>query len=176
MLKKSLVAVFGENFNRTLRDVLKRPVFEKIESNWIEILPKRTKQYSNRVHTSTKLAPTQSSLKKNEGFVYKSLLDKRKKVKPKFQVNDTIRTPDREKLFSYSDLTNWKYKIYKVTEIVNDIIPSYRIDKLPECFKEALLKKTVLTMKDNDRVMNKLNLSSVEVSLTIRAYANQFIR
>ena len=38
--------------------------------------------------------PSQAYLKKNEGFVYKNLLDKQKKRKPKFQVNDLVRTAD----------------------------------------------------------------------------------
>ena len=41
---------------------------------------------------------------------------------------------------------NWSYKLYKLTEIINDTIPSYRIDNLPERYNEALLKKTELTM------------------------------
>ena len=52
----------------------------------------------------TKLTPIQASLKKNEGFDYKNLLDKRKEVKPKFQVNDLVRTADLKKKFSKSDL------------------------------------------------------------------------
>ena len=34
----SLGAVFAERFNRNIRDLLKRPVFEKGESNWIELM------------------------------------------------------------------------------------------------------------------------------------------
>ena len=59
-----LGAVFAERFNRTIRDLLKRPVFEKSDANWIDILPKITKQYNNRIHSSTKLTPIQASLKK----------------------------------------------------------------------------------------------------------------
>ena len=66
-------AVFAERFNRTIRDLLKRLVFEKGDGNWIDVLPTITKQYNNRVHSSTKLTPIQASLKKNEGFVYKNL-------------------------------------------------------------------------------------------------------
>ena len=40
----SLGAVFAERFNRTIRDLLKRPVFEKGDGNWIDILPVITKQ------------------------------------------------------------------------------------------------------------------------------------
>ena len=155
----ALGAVFAERFNRTIRDLLKRPVFEKGDGNWIDILSTITKQYNNRIHSSTKLSPKDACLKKNEGFVYKKLLDKRKKVTPKFQINDLIRVADLKKTFSKGDTTNWSYKLYKITEIINDTIPSYKIDNLIERYNESLLKKTELTMKENDSVMKKLNIS-----------------
>ena len=155
----SFGSVFAERFNRTIRDLLKKIVFERGDAKWIDILPTITKQYNNRIHSSTKLTPIQASLKKNEDYVYKNLLDKRKKVKPKFQINDLVRTPDLKKTFSKGDTTNWSYKLYKITEIINDTIPSYRIDNLPERYNESLLKKTELTMKENNSVMKKLNIT-----------------
>ena len=152
-------AVFSERFNRTIRDLLKKIVFEQGDAKWIDVLQTITKQYNNKTHSSTKLTPTQASLKKNEGYVYKNLLDKRKKVKPKFQINDLVRTADLKKTFSKSDTTNWSYKLYKITEIINDTMPSYKIDNLSERYNESLLKKTNLTMKENNSVMRKLNLS-----------------
>ena len=152
-------AVFVEIFNRTIRDLLKKIVFEQGDGKWIDVLPKITKQYNNRVHTSTKLRPIQASLKKNEGYVYKNLLDKRKKKIPKFQINDLVRTADKKKTFSKSHTTNWSYKLYKITEIINDTIPSYHIDNLKERYNESLLKKTKLSRKENNTVMKKLNLS-----------------
>ena len=129
------------------------------DGNWIDVLSTVTKQYNNRIHSSTKLTPIQASLKKNEGFVYKNLLDERKKVTPKFQINDLVRTADLKKTFSKSDTTSWAYKLYKITEIINDTIPSYDIDNLPERYNEALLNKTELTMKENKDVMKKLNIT-----------------
>ena len=152
-------AVFAERFNRTIRDLLKKVVFEKGDANWIHILPTITKQYNNRIHSSTKLSPKDASLKKNEGYVYKNLLDKRKKLNPKFQINDLVTTADLKKTFSKGDTTNWSYKLYKITKIINDTIPSYCLDNLPERYNESLLKKTELTMKENDNVMKKLNLN-----------------
>ena len=98
-------------------------------------------QYHNRIHSSTKLTPIQPSLKKNEGYVYKTLLDKRKKITPKFQINDLIRTADLKRTFSKADTTNWSYKLYKITEINIDTIPKYKIVNLPERYNESLLKK-----------------------------------
>ena len=136
-------AVFAERFNESIRDLHKRPVFEKGDGKWIDVLPTITKQYNNRVHSSTKLTPIQASLKKNEGYVYKNLLDKRKKITPKFQINDLFRTADLKKTFSKSDTTNWSYKLYKISEIINDTIPNQKIDNLPERYNESLLKRLI---------------------------------
>ena len=152
-------AVFAERFNRTIRDLLKKSVFEKGDGNWIDILQSITKQYNNRVHSSTKLSPKDASLKKNEGYVYKNLLDKRKKSKPKYEIGDLVRTADLKKTFSKGDMTNWSYKLYKITEIINDTIPSYHINNLKERYNESLLKKTDLTMKENNSVMKKLKIT-----------------
>ena len=73
-------------------------------------------------------------------------------------MNDLIRVADFKKTFSKSDTTNWSYKLYKIIEIINDTIPSYRFDKLKERYNESLLKKTELTMKENDNVMKKLKI------------------
>ena len=158
---RSYGAVFAERFNRTIRDLLKKIVFEHGDANWIGVLTTITNQYNNRIHSSTKLSPKDASLKYNEGFVYKNLLDKRKKVIPKFQINDLVRVADLKKTFSKGDTTNWSYKLYKITEIVNDTIPAYKIDNLKERYNESLLKKTELTMKENNSVMKKLRLDDV---------------
>ena len=153
-------AGFAERLNRTIRDLLKRLVFEKGDGNWIDILGKITKQYNSRIHSWTKLTPIQASLKKNEGYVYKNILHRRKKFKPKYEIGELVRTLDlRNKRLLKSDTTNWSFKLYKITEIINDTKPSYKIDNLKERHNEALLKKTELTLKENNTVMKKLNLS-----------------
>ena len=157
----SFGSVFAERFDRTIRDLLKRPVFERGDGNWIDVLPKITKQYNNKVHSSTKLTPIQASLKKNEWYVYKNLLDKSKKIKPKYEIGDLVRTADLKKTFSKGDTTSWSYELYKVTEIIDDTIPAYEIDNIPERYNESLLKKTELTIKENNNVMKKLRLDIV---------------
>ena len=120
--KTSLGAVFAKLFERTNRELLKQAAFKRGDANWIDVLPTITKQYINRVHTSTKLTPIQASFKKNEGFVYNNSLDKRKRIEPKFEVKDLVRTADLKKTFSKSDLTNRSFKLYKLTEIFDDTI------------------------------------------------------
>ena len=105
------------------------------------------------------MSPIQASLKENEGYIYKILLDKRKKITPKFQITDLVRTADLRKTFSKGDMTNWSYKLFKITEIINDTVPSYRLDNSKERYNQSLLKKTDLTLKRNNTVMKKLNLN-----------------
>ena len=51
----SLGAAFAERFNRTTRDLLKTPVFDRGDANWIDVMPARTKHYGFKIHSSTKL-------------------------------------------------------------------------------------------------------------------------
>ena len=147
--------------NRRIKSLLKKPAFEKCDGNWIDVLSTITKQYNNRIHSSTKLTPIQGKLKKNERYIYiyNNLLDKRKKIKPNFQIKYLVRTAALERTFSKSDTTNWSYKLYIITENINDTIPSYRIDNLKEIYNESLLKKTELTLKENKAVMEAFNLN-----------------
>ena len=50
----SLGAAFAERFCDTIRDLLKKAVFERRDGSWIDILPIKTKQYNERIHSSTK--------------------------------------------------------------------------------------------------------------------------
>ena len=68
----SFGAVFAERFNRTIRDLLKRPVFEHGDANWIDVLPTVTNQYNNRTYSSTKLSPKDASLKKTKDSLTKN--------------------------------------------------------------------------------------------------------
>ena len=43
-------AVFAERFNRTIRDLHKKIVFEQGDAKWIDVLPTITEQYNNRTH------------------------------------------------------------------------------------------------------------------------------
>ena len=67
----SLGAVFAESFNRTIRDLLEKTVFEKRDGKWIDILPTIAKQYNNSIHTSSDLTPKQASLKRGRLFLQK---------------------------------------------------------------------------------------------------------
>ena len=43
-----------------------------------------------------------------------------------------VGTADIKRVFRKGDSTNWSSKFYAITQILDDTIPSYRIDYLPE--------------------------------------------
>ena len=104
------------------------------------------------------MKPIDASKKSNEKLVYSKLKDNREIQKPKIKLGQLVRTADIKRVFSKGDSTNWSYKLYTITEVILDTIPSYRIDYLPERFNENLLLPTKLTLDENNQVMKKLNL------------------
>ena len=104
------------------------------------------------------MTPIQASKKSNERKVYCNLKDKREIQKPKFKLGQLVRTADIKRVFSKGDSTNYSYKLYTITEIIHDTIPSYRIDYLRERFKENLLLPTKLSLEENNQIMKELNL------------------
>ena len=137
---------------------MKKPIFLAGNADWLSELPSVVKQYNNTIHHSIKMTPIQASKKSNEKIVYNNLKDKRETQKPKFKLGDLVRTADIKKVFSKGDSTNYSYKLYTITEIIHDTIPSYRIDYLPERYNQNLLLPTKLSLEGNNQVMKKLNL------------------
>ena len=148
----------AERVIRTVRTLIKKPVFEKGRADWLSELPSVIKQYNNKIHHSIKMTPNQASKKSNEKLVYSNLQDRRIKQKPKFKLGQLVRTADIKRVFSKGDSTNYSYKLYTITEIIHDNIPSYRLNYLPERYNEYLLLPTKLSLEENKQVMKKLNL------------------
>ena len=151
-------AVFAERFNKTIRNLLKKPVFEKGKADWLSELPSVIKKYNNTIHYSTKMTPIQASKKINEKLVFSNLRDDRVKRQPKFKLGDLVRTADIRRVFSKGESTNWSYKLYTITKIIHDTISSYRLDYLPVRYNKNLLLPTKLSLEQNNQVMKNLNL------------------
>ena len=148
----------AERVIRTLRNLLKKPVFEKGNADWLSELPSVIKQYNNTIHNSIKMTPNQASKKSNEKIFYSNLQDKRKILNPKYKLGQLVRTADIKRVFSKGDSTNYSYKLYTITEIIHDTVPSYRIDYLPERYNENLLLPAKLSLEQNNQIMKQLNL------------------
>ena len=56
----------AERVIRTVRKLLKKPVFEKGKGDWLSELPSVIKKYNNTIHSSIKMNPIQASKKSNE--------------------------------------------------------------------------------------------------------------
>ena len=76
-------SVFAERFYRTLKDLFKKPVFDKASANWIDELVYVLKKSNNSVHSSIKVTSKQASRKSYEEKVFYNTEDKRQKQKPK---------------------------------------------------------------------------------------------
>ena len=148
----------AERVIRTIRNLLKKPIFLAGYADWLSELPSVIKQNINSFHHSIKMTPNQASKKLNERKVYSNLQDRRVRQKPKFKLGQLVRTADIKKVFSKSGSTNWSYKLYTITEIIHNTIPRYRIDYLPERYNENLLLLTKLSLEQNNKVMKELNL------------------
>ena len=148
----------AERVIRTVRNLLKKPVFERGKADWLSELPTVIKQYNNTTHHSIKTTPNQASKKSNERKVFSNLKDKREIQKPKYKLRELTRTADIKKVFSKGDSTNYSYQLYAITEIIHDTITSYRIDYVPERYKENLLLPTKLSLEENNEVMKEFNL------------------
>ena len=121
----------AERVIRTVRNLLKKPVFEKGKADWLSELPSVIKKNNNTIHHSTKMKPIDASKKSNEKLVYSNLQDKRKILNPKYKLGQLVRTADIKHVFSKGDSTNFTYKLYTSTEILHNTIPTYRNDYLP---------------------------------------------
>ena len=104
------------------------------------------------------MKPIDASKKSNQKLVYNNLKDDREVLKPKFRLGQLVRTADIKRVFSKGDLTNYSYKLYTITEVIHDTIPSYRLDYLPERYNQNLLLPTKLTLEENNQIMKELNL------------------
>ena len=104
------------------------------------------------------MTPNQASEKSNKKLVYSNLRDEREKQPSKFNLGQSDRTADFKRVFCEGDSTNWSYKLYTITQVILDTIPSYRINFLPERCNENLLLPTKLSLEQNRQVMKELNL------------------
>ena len=101
----------AERVIRTLRNSLKKPVFEKGKADWLNELTSVIKTYNNTIHSSTKMTLIQASKKSNEKLVYSNLQHRRVKRQPKYKLGQLVCTAE--------------FKKYSQKEIVQTIVINY---------------------------------------------------
>ena len=63
----------AERIVRTIRNLIRKPVFLKVNADWLSELPSVIRQYNSTIHSSTKMTPSQATKKYNEKLVYSNL-------------------------------------------------------------------------------------------------------
>ena len=101
------------------------------------------------------MTPNQANDKANGKEVFSNLQDKRRKLNPIYKLGQLVRRIDIKLVFSKGDSTIFSYDIYKITELIHDTIPSYRIDYSPERYSENLSLPTKLSVEENNQVIKK---------------------
>ena len=87
----------AERVIKTIRNLLKKPIFEKGNADCLSELPAVLQNYKKTIHNSLKITPIQASKKVNEKIVYNNLKDNREVQKTKFKLGQLVRTTDIEK-------------------------------------------------------------------------------
>ena len=83
-------ATIAEQVIRSIRSLLKKPIFLAGNADWISELPSVIKQYNNTIHSSIKMIPIQASKKVNEKLVFNNIQDRRVKQQPKFKLGQPV--------------------------------------------------------------------------------------
>ena len=74
------------------------------------------------------MTPIQTTKKIIEKVVHNNLKVNREVQKAKFKLGELVQTAEIKRVFSKGDSTNWSYKLYTITQILHETLPSYRID------------------------------------------------
>ena len=71
-------------------------------------------KYNNRVHTTTRMTPADTS----NDEPLPNVIPRNTKL-PKFQVGDFVGVPDKKNIYTKSYITNWNRELFKICRINN---------------------------------------------------------
>ena len=94
----------AETIIRTIRNLLKKPVFLQGDSDWTSELPSVTKNYNNSIQSSIKMKPINASKKWMKKSLFESSRQKTK-TKRNFILGDIFLTVDKKK-YSKKEIIN----------------------------------------------------------------------
>ena len=146
----------AERVVRRVRNLLKKPVFEKGNADWISELPCFIKSIIIHFITLFKWHPFKLVRKWKKSVCQSPNETQQKKLK--FKLGQFVRTADITKVFVIGDSKNWSYKLYTITEVTHDTFPSNRVNYLPDIYNENLSRSTNLTLYETNKILRELNL------------------
>ena len=153
-----LKAVFVERFNRTLLDLIKKPMFIKGKACWLNHLDNAMGIYNNLVHTTTRMTPFEAN---NQPIDSPTFVNKPKQ--PKFQVGDYVRVPDQRNIYSKGYTTNWNRGVFKIQKINPTNPVTYGLvdknnEQIDGKYYEQELLRSVFNSKSNNKTLESMNI------------------
>ena len=82
---------------------------------------------------------------------HSNLQGRKEKYKPIYQLGQLLRSADIKSFFSKGETTNYSYKIYAFTEVINNTTPSRRFNCLSKIYYENILRSTKITLERNNQ-------------------------
>ncbi len=104
--------------------------------HWVDLLPKLVTEYNNSFHRTIKMTPIFASMKENEQKVrenlFKLIRDKQDRLPhhARFRVGDMVRIYKWKKHFEKGYETNFTKEVFRVTEVLDTIPVTYKIEAL----------------------------------------------
>ena len=155
-----LKAVFVERFNRTLLDLIKKPMYIEGKACWLNHINYALDKYNNRVHGTTKMTPFEMVTNTNKINNFK--INKNEKL-PKFQVRDYVRVPDKRNLYSKGYTTNRNRELFKIHKINPTNPVTYGLvdennEQIEGKYYEQELLRSVFNFKSNNKTLESMNI------------------
>ena len=125
----------------------------KGNTQYLDILPEKLKQYNDTKNSSIKITPVEASKKKNEGTVYFNLYGDMElsSSKPKFKAGDEVRIfKYKRKIFDKGYISNWTEEVFTEDKIQNtDPITNKIKDLNSEKIKRSFYTEELLRAKQD---------------------------
>ena len=157
-INSDLKAVFVEHFNRTLLDLIKKPMYIEGKACWLNHINSALDKYNNHVHGTTKMTPFEAN---NQSIDPPTFVNKPKQ--PKFQVGDYVRVPDKRNLYSKGYTTNGNRELFKIHKINPTNPVTYGLvdennEQIEGKYYEQELLRSVFNFKSNIKTIESMNI------------------
>ena len=136
-----------ERFNRTLKTIMWRRFTLRGKYKWVDILDELVSQYNNTVHSTTKLKPSEVTVKHESRL--RRLGIKKLLAEPKFTVGTKVRISKMKKIFDKGYLQNFTDEVFTIrkvqkTDPVTYLLKDQRNEVVLGGFYEQELQKTLV--------------------------------
>ena len=157
-----LKAVFVERFNRTILDLIKKPMYIEGKGNWLNHIINALDKYNNRVHGTTTMTPFEANKKPIDPptFVNKP---KQPRSFTKFHVGDFVRVPDKRNIYSKGYTTNWNREPFKIHSINKTNPVTYTLNDengeiIQGKYYEQELLRIIFNFDSNNKTLESMNI------------------